>query len=243
MNETDSNIETNRKYYNTIYHRNAKHRTPIPAHHLKLASKLKIKRGQAVLDVACGTGEWLQACSGKGAHPHGVDLSDKAIHICRLKMPEGIFMATPAGDLPFKDNWFDMVSCLGALEHFPHPGRAVREIVRVAKGNAKIVLLVPNADFLTRRLGFYSGTDQVNIREDVRTLGGWKTLFEGNGLEVVDRWKDLHVLSRQWILSGRWYWIPMRALQAALLPVWPLKWQYQVFHLCYKKTSNGQSLR
>ena len=105
-------------------------------------------------------------------------------------------------------------------------------MVRVAKREAIFLLLVPNADFLTRRLGLYGGTQQAEVREDVRTLAGWEGLFDSTGLRVTRRWRDLHVLSWSWIAQGKWYSWPCRAAQALALPFWPLSWQYQVYHLC-----------
>ena len=59
-------------------------------------------------------------------------------------------------------------------------------------------------------------------------------LFEQAGLRVTRKWKDLHVLSWSWITMNGWLPAPFRALQALALAVWPLRWQYQVYHLCVK---------
>jgi hypothetical protein len=105
-------------------------------------------------------------------------------------------------------------------------------MVRVAKNEATFVILVPNKDFLTRKLGLFGGTYQVDAKEVVRTLEEWKFLFSSAGLTINERWKDLHMLNRDWITRGKPYMWPIRALQCLLLPVWPLKWQYQVYHRC-----------
>jgi SAM-dependent methyltransferase len=150
-------------------------------------------------------------------------------------MPEGEFYVQAAERLPFSDEHFDFVTCLGSLEHFVQPEQALAEMMRVAKADARFVLLVPNSGFLTRRLGLFAGTYQVDAREVVRSLDEWRDLFEGAGLEITEMWKDLHVVSWSWIKKGKWYQIPLRLLQALALPFWPVKWQYQVFHLCSKR--------
>jgi SAM-dependent methyltransferase len=176
----------------------------------------------------------LLACRQVGAAVAGVDLSEKAIEICRLQMPDGAFHAQAAENLPFADRSFDLVTCLGSLEHFVKPVQALQEMSRVAKDDADFILLVPNADFLTRKLGLFSGTYQVDAKEVVRTLEEWQDIFNQAGLVVQKRWKDLHVLNREWICKGRWFQIPLRLAQALVLPIWPLRWQYQVYHLCRK---------
>jgi ubiquinone/menaquinone biosynthesis C-methylase UbiE len=221
-----------RSFYDSVYYRSEKPDVTASHHLRRLAIKTGIKKDQQVLDVACGTGNWLLACKELGASTSGVDLSEKAIAICNSALPEGEFYATPAESLPFEDNRFDVVTCLGSLEHFVDPEKALNEMIRVANNDAKFILLVPNSDFLTRRIGLFSGTYQVDAKEHVRTLTEWNTLFNDSGLTVNDKWKDLHILSWSWISSGRWYSIPLRAAQALALTVWPLKWQYQVYHQC-----------
>jgi hypothetical protein len=105
----------------------------------------------------------------------------------------------------------------------------------VARPEAQYLILVPNKDFLTRKLGLFQGTYQVDAKEEVRTLDGWDQLLTSAGLRVTKRWKDLHVLSWSWIFSRNWYHAPLRAVQALALTIWPLNWQYQVFHLATTK--------
>ncbi|MFN3551239.1 MAG: glycosyltransferase [Endomicrobiia bacterium] len=45
---------------------------------------------------------------------------------------------------PFDDNEFDMVYCSHCLEHLEDPKKALEEIWRVSKPNAKLVLIVPH---------------------------------------------------------------------------------------------------
>lgn len=229
------NIENQTKiklFYDTVYYKDASTDVTVSKHLHRLAKKIRIHRGQKILDVGCGTGAWLLAASERGAESGGIDLSPKAIEICKKNMPDGMFYAGPAEILPFEDNCFDIVSCLGALEHFLKPETALKEMVRVAKKDAYFLLLVPNADFLTRRLGFYHGTHQTDFKEEIKTLAEWNKLFESAGLKVTDRWKDLHVFSWPWINAKSWYHVPYRAAQAIALTLWPIPWQYQVYHLC-----------
>ncbi len=227
-------LEEIREFYDEVYYSGASASTTrrIPKHYFRLFKRLKINRGANVLDVACGTGEWLDACAHENCIVSGVDLSAKAIAVCQERLPQGEFYAQPAESLPFDDNRFDAVTCLGSLEHFVDPVSSLKEMARVAKADAKIIILVPNKDFLTRKLGLFGGTYQVDAKEVVRTLEEWDTLFVAGGLSVADRWKDLHVLDVGWIKKGKIYTWPFRALQALLLVIWPLRWQYQVYHRC-----------
>ncbi len=242
--ETTDNLDVEdiRAFYDEVYHAGARAEGGVLAkHYRKLFGRLHMRAGDAVLDVACGIGGWLQHCHQAGCSVAGVDLSERAIAVCRQELPDGEFYAQPAETLPFADNRFDVVSCLGSLEHFVDPVSSLREMVRVARPDATFVILVPNRDFLTRKLGLFAGTYQVDAREVVRSLEGWESLFASAGLKVEERWRDLHVLNRHWIMRGNPLAWPLRALQALLLAVWPLRWQYQVYHRCSPAKAESSS--
>jgi ubiquinone/menaquinone biosynthesis C-methylase UbiE len=224
-----------RRFYDEVYYETIPETVGTSRHLRRLASKIGIQSGQRVLDIACGTGEWLLAVVEAGAKPAGIDISQRAIDVCQHNIPQGDFHVGSAESLPFADNQFDVVSCLGSLEHFLNPETALREMIRVAQRDAKILLLVPNADFLTYRLGLFSGTNQADVHEEIRNLEEWQKLFESSGMRVKARWRDLHILSWSWIYSKRWYMIPVRAIQAFMLLFWPLSWQYQIYFLCQEQ--------
>ena len=221
-----------RDYYNGVYYRRVVGEQSIPAHYRRLARRFAPWNERKLLDVGCGTGMWLRAAAELGAVPVGIDISEVALRACRRSLSSAELYCGPAEYLPFRDQEFDFVSCLGALEHFADPKVTLHEMVRVAKRSADFLLLVPNAHFLPRRLGLYLGTEQAAVREDVRSIKEWQQIFERAGLRIQARWKDLHVLSVSWMARGPWYGWPIRAAQALVLPVWPLSWQYQVYHHC-----------
>jgi ubiquinone/menaquinone biosynthesis C-methylase UbiE len=221
-----------RDFYDQVYYRTHPAGEEVPRHLRRLALRFHPWKDARLLDVACGPGMWLQAAAALGALPAGVDISDVALDLCRKALPQADLYCGPAEKLPFADRQFDFVSCLGALEHFLDPRSALREMVRVAKPQAQILLLVPNADFPPIRLGLYRGTNQSGVLEELRSLAEWQELFESAGLVIMKRWRDLHVLSSRWITLGPWHFWPIRLAQAAMLPLWPLCWQYQVYYQC-----------
>jgi SAM-dependent methyltransferase len=231
-----SELKQIQRYYDDDYYSGTIPDVRVSRHLRRLARSLRLGPEQQILDVACGKGEWLVAASEQGALPAGIDLSSVAIGVCRTSLPDGEFHVGPAEELPFPDNRFDLVSCLGSLEHFVEPDRALREMLRVAKPDARFLILVPNDGFLLRRLGLYKGTRQTVAREMVLPLHDWQTLFSKAGLRIQRRWKDLHVMSLSWINVGPLLIRPVRALVALLLLVLPVPWQYQVYLLCVRTT-------
>jgi SAM-dependent methyltransferase len=231
--QEEEELERVRRFYDGEYYaRSAGAKSALPWHFRTIAARLALQRGARVLDVACGTGEWLAYLREGGAEVSGIDISEFAIQACRQRFGDAEFHCGPAEELPFADRRFDLVTCMGSLEHFMDKPRALREMTRVAKPDAKFLVLVPNAGFLTRRLGLYGGTRQVKVREDVLTLEQWQSQLTDAGLRVIARWRDLHTLNWDWIGRGSLLAWPLRTAQALALAVCPLPWQYQVYYYC-----------
>ena len=229
-----------KEFYDTVYY--VKISGGSISNHLKnLVRKLDIPFNSAALDVGCGTGELLAALSESGAVCSGIDISERAVAFAKERLPKAEIHTGKAEHLPFSDNKFDLITCLGCLEHFENPKIALREMIRVAKPDASILILVPNKYFLSRQLGFFSGTEQKKVKELVLSIEEWEKLFSASGLTVIDKWKDLHVLSKHWIFMRGVLKAPLRALQAIALIFWPLKWQYQVYFRCQISVSTSQS--
>lgn len=227
-----------RAFYDGEYHTDSGGRNRLPWQLRRIANRVLDVKGMHVLDVACGKGEWLSELANIGAVPAGIDISTRAVEQCRKRLPSADIREGIAEHLPFEDDRFDLVTCLGSLEHFLDQPLALREMVRVSKPGATFLVLVPNSGFLTRRLGLYRGTRQTAIRETVRSLDEWKELLEQAGLRCVGRWRDLRPLSLEWILSGPWMMRPFRLLQALVLPIWPISWQYQIYFVCRQNVDN-----
>jgi SAM-dependent methyltransferase len=232
MAEPPDKFDSIRGFYDNEYYAELRESASLPWHCRKIGARLGNLDGKAVLDVACGTGEWLEFFQSRGASISGVELSVKAAEVCRRRFPRADIRCGPAETLPFDKGSFDLITCMGSLEHFLDKPKALSEMRRVARPGAEFVILVPNAGFLTRRLGLYKGTQQSRAQEEVLELDDWERLFCVAKLRVVERWRDLHTLNWSWIARGNPLLWPFRAAQAMALALWPIAWQYQVYHRC-----------
>ena len=119
-----------------------------------------IPRGKClrVLDVGCGTGyttiEVLNrndVCEVFGLDLNPVQLSG-AVKNLRSEKARVLLSRGDAENLPFEDETFDAVISVGAIEYFPNPSRALREMARVAKTGAVIVVGGPEATWFSKFL-------------------------------------------------------------------------------------------
>jgi 2-polyprenyl-3-methyl-5-hydroxy-6-metoxy-1,4-benzoquinol methylase len=91
--------------------------------------------GRRVLEAGCGAGRFTEILLARGACVTSVDLSD-AVEANQENFPQGPMHRVAQADilaLPFAPHQFDVVLCLGVVQHTPEPERtlaALREHVR-----------------------------------------------------------------------------------------------------------------
>jgi len=113
--------------------------TPGAAHLVKFAG---VSKGQAVLDVACGTGVVAVTAARAGARVKALDLSPALLDDARKNAAIiGAAIEFTEGDveaLPYKDAEFDVVLSQFGHMFAPRPEFAVREMLRVLKPGGRI---------------------------------------------------------------------------------------------------------
>jgi ubiquinone/menaquinone biosynthesis C-methylase UbiE len=112
-----------------------------------LVHRARLRGGEEVLDVACGTGVVARLAAGKVAPGHvtGLDLNAGMLAVARNVLNEGAsvnWMEGSALDLPFPSGRFDAVLCQLGLQFFPDQPRALREMHRTVRERGRIALNV-----------------------------------------------------------------------------------------------------
>lgn len=109
-----------------------------------------VKQGDAVLDVACGTGDLTEGFAGSAAgRVVGLDFTREMLDIARFKKERlgrdrGVKIEYVEGDaqrLAFADGTFDVVSIAFGIRNVADPAKAVREFARVLKAGGRLVVL------------------------------------------------------------------------------------------------------
>lgn len=154
-----------------------------------ILSSLNVCEGKKILDIACGWGELLSIAQEQGLKVSGIDISPHAIKLAKKRINGGQLKVAKAEKLPFKNNSFDYIVCIGSLEHFDSPEKALSEMSRVIKKDGKILIRVPNLYFLGHifmaiKNGSFPSEGGQDFSERFSTKLGWKELIEKNKLKV-----------------------------------------------------------
>lgn len=96
---------------------------------------------KAILDCGCGEGHLLDRLKGD---KFGVDHSEISLKRAKEKNPGAKFYSSDITQLPFEDEFFQVVTCSEVLEHITDYRSAISEILRVTKPGGKIIISVPN---------------------------------------------------------------------------------------------------
>ena len=151
--------------------------------------------GLNLLDVAVGDGVYLPWMPADW-QVVGIDLSWSQLQVCRARAAGAPvrLVQGEAETLPFHDAQFDAVLSIGAFNYFNDPEGALREMIRVGRPGAPIVISDEMPDLTERMLGHKLGLPALDrwIVSRLMHLGDSFT-------DMVERFRNLDVRS----IAGR----------------------------------------
>lgn len=144
---------------------------------------------RAVLDLACGTGRWLQKLVARGARVGvGVDFSRAMLRVASGK-PElrGRLTGADCLQLPFREAVFDFAICSFAASHILQLRDAVAELARLMKPNSDVFMTDLHAEAYAQgwRTAFRDKQQVLEIEALPRTGIEIAETFRAAGFECV----------------------------------------------------------
>lgn len=170
----------------------------------KMIDLLELKDGDRIIEVAAGTGRdsvLIDQRLSEKSEFHITDISADMLLKAKIKLKNSnsktIFCLANAMHLPYEDNYFDAFYSFGALGEFSDAKTFFKEVVRICKPGAKVVV----------------GDENLPIWQKETLFGKILSNYNKQFLEEVP-FKSLPVEARevrcQWIIGGVFYLIDFR---------------------------------
>ena len=115
-----------------------------------------LTKEMVALDLGCGSGRWSRFLADKVGFVEAIDPSDAVYSAVKLTQEKNNIRITQAGVdyIPFADQSFDFIICLGVLHHLPDTANALAKAVRKLKKDGLFLLYLyynlENRGFLFR---------------------------------------------------------------------------------------------
>jgi ubiquinone/menaquinone biosynthesis C-methylase UbiE len=243
--EVASSVSELQASYNTLYQEwLGQHRNTGQA---KQMLDLMNAQSGMVLDVACGLGYLLDMAEARGATAFGLDISRVALEKSRTEAPHRRVVEGNGEHLPWPDETFDYVTCLGSLEHFIHPELGASEIARVLKPSGKAAIMLPNSHHVQAIYNVYKTggiLPELQDFERFATRVEWQAFLEEAGLRVESIHKYNVGFSRFFKKGREGFWYLYNILFRLFGDLWiPTNLSFALTFICTKsvpeKAGNG----
>lgn len=204
-------------------------------------------RSGLVLDLACGLGYLLDMAEARGATAFGLDLSRVALEESKNEASQRRVVEGNGEHLPWPDETFDYVTCLGSLEHFIHPDLGASEIARVLKPSGKAAIMLPNSHHIQAIYNVYKMggiLPELQDFERFATRVEWQSFLEEAGLLVESVHKYNVGFSRFFKKGREGFWYFYNILFRLFGDLWiPTNLSFALTFICTKtipeKSNNG----
>ena len=148
---SESDLPSYYKSDDYISHTDSKRNLFEKAYHIvrniSLKRKLKLIKsfastGNTLLDIGCGTGDFLAVAKNHGWDVSGVEPNDKAREIANSKTNNTVYNSAALFD--FSEESFDVITLWHVLEHLPRLEDHLSQLKKLIKPEGVIIIAVPN---------------------------------------------------------------------------------------------------
>ena len=151
-----------------------------------------IGRGDDLLDVACGTGEFSIFCAKRINRVHGIDISEGMIELARKQahahgLSNVTFDCHDGENVPCDSSSFSVVTCRNSYHHMEDYEHVFKEMLRCCKPNGRLSVQDITAYDNPQVNSFFEALErEIDISHHASLYRHeFIDLFEGNRLEGI----------------------------------------------------------
>ena len=129
-------------------------------------------KDKEILDAGCGVGAFSEPLVSKNM-VCGVDFSEKSLEFAKQRGLKGY--CGDLGQLPFEDGKFDLILCIGVIQHIKEYKKIIVELGRVVKPGGTLLIETLNKFSVQRKLLDFIGKSNKNFdlmfgKEELKSL-------------------------------------------------------------------------
>ena len=124
-----------------------------------------VKKGDKILDLACGQGFFASEFEKLGADVVASDISSELINIAKEKNKNIKFVVSPADDISFLgDNTVDKITIILALQNIDNLNGVFKECRRILKTNGKLFVVLNHPAFRIPKVSSWGFDDEMGVQ-------------------------------------------------------------------------------
>lgn len=142
-----------------------------------------LKKGDKILDIGCGSGQFLYEMKELGMNVQGVepgDFNEEENKKYKLNIKKADLI-----DAKYKKESFDLITINHVLEHLDNPHETLNEINKIIKTDGKLIIAIPNTNSLAYWI-FKKNWYQLDVPRHIINYSNKniKLILEKNGFKV-----------------------------------------------------------
>ncbi len=129
---------------------------------IQAMTRLTELRGNRLLDIGCGTGEYTVEMAPGFSQVDGIDIEPKRLELLQSNSPNNLTVsAMSANSLEFPDETYDIITLVEVLEHLTDPIGALVEARQVLTATGTVLLTTPNRKWPIEQHGVLVGERRI----------------------------------------------------------------------------------
>ena len=145
--------------------------------------------GNAAIDIGCGPGAYVNELLNRGCRAIGTDLSVQMLNVCKKRFRKSgesstDFLCSDVLSLPFRNQSFDIVICVGVIQYVISVTDAINELFRITDKQGIVVVCFENM----RSLSNYGFLVRSKIRSLINHTSPGFSAGETSGIGIFSKW-------------------------------------------------------
>lgn len=149
-----------------------------------------------IIDIGCGDGhhlKWIEDIP--RAESYGSDYNLLRLRRAKRSMPFSRLLLMDILDIPFDNNYFDIILCNHVLEHIINDQSALKEIERILSPGGILILGVPNELSEWWQLAY-------ELEPNLREITDHVHFYDAESIYKLIRHTDLECIETKWMGYG-----------------------------------------